>query len=168
MLQRPDHQTHPTRGKAKTPKKQVSWQPWAARSSSPKGLECQPKQYNSKASDNWFSMTSTTLSTDSVYEWEKCLVKFRKRQHPRILRNVSKDKRASIQYYFAKYHWILFRGCLDGLRAKRQGAGQKVGPHDRTGNWTMQPNQTGCPQMLLKTTFPATSIRLSEKNTLIL
>ena len=33
--------------------------------------ECQQKQCNSKASDNRFSMTSTTLSIDSVYEEEK-------------------------------------------------------------------------------------------------
>ena len=33
-----------------------------------RGQECQQKQCNSKASDNRFSMTSTTLSTDSVYE----------------------------------------------------------------------------------------------------
>ena len=36
-----------------------------------KGQECQLKQCNPKASDNGFSMTSTTLSTDSVYEEEK-------------------------------------------------------------------------------------------------
>ena len=35
------------------------------------GQECQQKQCNSKASDNRFSMTSTTLSIDSVYEEEK-------------------------------------------------------------------------------------------------
>ena len=36
-----------------------------------RGQECQQKQCNSKASDNRFSMTSTTLSIDSVYEEEK-------------------------------------------------------------------------------------------------
>ena len=36
-----------------------------------RGQECQQKQCNSKASDNRFSMTSTTLSTDSVYEEKK-------------------------------------------------------------------------------------------------
>ena len=40
-----------------------------------RGQECQQKQCNSKASDNRFSMTSTTLSIDSVYEEEKCIVK---------------------------------------------------------------------------------------------
>ena len=44
-----------------------------------RGQECQLKQCNSKASDNRFSMTSTTLSTDSVYEWEKCVSEIRKR-----------------------------------------------------------------------------------------
>ena len=34
-----------------------------------KGQECQLKQCHSKASDNRFSMTSTSLSTDSVYEY---------------------------------------------------------------------------------------------------
>ena len=36
-----------------------------------RGQERQQKQCNSKASDNRFSMTSTTLSIDSVYEEEK-------------------------------------------------------------------------------------------------
>ena len=38
---------------------------------SQRGQERQLEQCNSKASDNRFSMTSTTLSIDSVYEEEK-------------------------------------------------------------------------------------------------
>ena len=44
-----------------------------------RGQECQLEQCNSKVSDNRFSMTSTTLSTDSVYEEEKCVSEIRKR-----------------------------------------------------------------------------------------
>ena len=39
------------------------------------GQERQQKQCSSKASDNRFRMTSTSLSIDSVYEEEKCIVK---------------------------------------------------------------------------------------------
>ena len=60
-------------------------------------------------------MTSTTLSTDSVYEGNKRPAKSGKKQHgndpkkyPRLLCNVSKDKRPSIQYYFAKYPCFVF------------------------------------------------------------
>ena len=49
---------------------------WNRQTSSPKrGQERQLKQCNSKASDNWFSMTSTSLSIGSVCEEEKCIVK---------------------------------------------------------------------------------------------
>ena len=68
---------------------------------------------------NRFSMAFTTLTTVPVYEEKKCLEKPRKRQHetapkkyPRILGNVSKDKRASIQGYFAKYPCFVFSTCL--------------------------------------------------------
>ena len=44
-------------------------------SPSQKGQERQLKQCHSKASDNWFSMTSASLPTDSVYEEERCIVK---------------------------------------------------------------------------------------------
>ena len=43
-----------------------------------KGQERQLKPCNSQASDNRFSMISTSLSTDSVYEEKKCLAKSRK------------------------------------------------------------------------------------------
>ena len=57
--------------------------------------KCQLKQYNSKASDNRFSMTSTTLSTDSVYEENK---------HPaKSGRVCTKIVRKSIQGSFAMY-----------------------------------------------------------------
>ena len=105
MLQRPDHQTHPTRGKAKTPQKQVSWQLRAARSSSPKRLECQPKQYNSKASDNRFSMTLTTLPTESVYK--------EKRQPIKSGGKRSKDTWQSNTGYLAIYPWIHCKVSLD-------------------------------------------------------
>ena len=39
------------------------------------GQECSQKQCNSKASANRFSMTSTTLSTESVCEEKECLLK---------------------------------------------------------------------------------------------
>ena len=39
-----------------------------------RGQERQLKQCNSQAGDNRFSMTSATLSTDSVYEEKKCLL----------------------------------------------------------------------------------------------
>ena len=42
---------------------------------SQKGKERQLKQCSSQASDNWFRMTSISLSIDSVYEEEKCIVK---------------------------------------------------------------------------------------------
>lgn len=87
---------------------------------------------------NWSSAIPGQVTTDSVWLLQHCpLILFMKRKsvwqnqektHPRILRNVSKDKRTSIQYYFAKYHWILFPGTWDGQRAKRQGAGRKDGP----------------------------------------
>ena len=42
---------------------------------SQRGQECQLKQCYSKASDNRFSMTSASLSTDSVCEEKECLLK---------------------------------------------------------------------------------------------
>ena len=49
---------------------------WKRQTSPPQrgGQECQLKPCNSQASDNWFSMTSTSLSIDSVCEEEKCIV----------------------------------------------------------------------------------------------
>ena len=40
-----------------------------------KGQKCQLKQCNSQASDNRFSMTSASLSTESVCEEKECLLK---------------------------------------------------------------------------------------------
>ena len=40
-----------------------------------KGQERQLKQCSSKTSDNGFSMTSASLSTESVYDEKECLVK---------------------------------------------------------------------------------------------
>ena len=59
------------------------------------GKKRQLKQYNSKASDNRFSMASTTLSTDSVYEGNK-----RPAKSGRVC---TKMARKSIQGYFAMY-----------------------------------------------------------------
>ena len=42
---------------------------------SQKGQECQLKQCHSQASDNRFSMTSASLSTESVCEEKECLLK---------------------------------------------------------------------------------------------
>ena len=49
----------------------------ARRKTSPprKGQECQQKQCNTKASANRFSMTSASLSTESVCEEKECLLK---------------------------------------------------------------------------------------------
>ena len=103
--------------------------------SAPNGRHLHPRGGRSV---NWSSAIPRQVTTDSVWLPQHCpLIQFMNRKsawwnqeitHPRILRNVSKDKRASIQYYFAKYHWILFRGTWDGLRAMRQGAGRKTAP----------------------------------------
>ena len=64
-------------------------------------------------------MTSTTLSTDSVYEEEKCLVKSGKdtqqagqKKEYRLLGKVSLDTCPFILGYIAKYPRILFGGNL--------------------------------------------------------
>ena len=57
--------------------------------------KCQLKQCNSKASDNRFSMTSTTLSTDSVYEGNK--------RPAKSGRDSTEMDRKSIQGYLAMY-----------------------------------------------------------------
>ena len=52
--------------------------PGSARRKTPpprKGQECQLKQCNSKASANRFSMTSASLSTESVCDEKECLLK---------------------------------------------------------------------------------------------
>ncbi len=77
-----------------------------------------------------FREISTKVTTDSVWLLQhrllfqfmkrKSVFKTRNRRHhetapkkyPRILGNVSKDKRASIQYYFAKYPCFVFSTCL--------------------------------------------------------
>ena len=68
----------------------LSWfhRVWNRQTSSPKrGLERQLKPCNSQASDNWFSMTSTSLSIDSVCEEEKCIVKQEKQTDYRRVEN---------------------------------------------------------------------------------
>ena len=80
---------------------------------------CQLKQRNSWASDNRFSMTSTSLSIDSVYEEEKVPSEIKKRHtrairknEARILCKVILDTWRFILGYIAKYRWILFRGSF--------------------------------------------------------
>ena len=81
--------------------------------------------------------------------------------YPRINGQVSSITLQSIIGYFFQA-----LGTGRGLRGK--GRGEKTGGPARAKKWTMQPNPIKCPQMSLKTTFPATCIRLSEKNVLIL
>ena len=65
-------------GKDTSPETKKSAYPGSARRKAPpprKGQECQQKQCNSKASANRFSMTSASLSTESVCEEKECLLK---------------------------------------------------------------------------------------------
>ena len=84
-----------------------------------KGKECQQEQCKSNENDNRFSMTSTTLTTDSVYAKNKLLMKSRRQRgrereknEARILGKVILDTWRFILGYIAKYHWILFRGSF--------------------------------------------------------
>ena len=80
---------------------------------------CQRKQCSSQASVNRFSMTSTSLSIDSVCEEEKFPSETRKRHTRAILKNEARilgkvilDTWRFILGYIAKYRWILFRGSF--------------------------------------------------------
>ena len=73
---------------------------------------CQRKQRSSKASDNRFSMTSTSLSIDSVYEEERFPAKPGKDALGQYEKR-SKDTWQSNTGYFAIYPWIHCKVSLD-------------------------------------------------------